>query len=174
MTYASPAKLPELDSPELDRRSGKYLIFLLGIEEFGIRVTQVQEIMGIQEITPIPQTPAFIKGVINLRGKVIPLLDLRLKFGFPPEPYTSRTCIIVVRTRPGREQLTTGIIVDEVAEVANLIAQDIEDAPDFGKGVETAYLLGMATVKDKVKILIDIDEVLRNQEIHSLDVLTQR
>jgi purine-binding chemotaxis protein CheW len=174
MSSAAPAQPTDLDAPDANPRTGKYLIFLLGLEEFGIRVTQVQEIMGIQEITTIPQTPPFIKGVINLRGKVIPLLDLRLKFGFPPEPYTSRTCIIVVRTRPGREQLTTGIIVDEVAEVANLVAQDIEDAPDFGKGVETNYLLGMAKVKDKVKILIDIDEILRSPELHTLDALSQR
>jgi purine-binding chemotaxis protein CheW len=155
----------------MEERAGKYLIFRLGSEEFGTRVLKVREIMGIQEVTPVPHTPVFVKGVINLRGKVIPVIDLRLKFGLPPEEYTSRTCIIVVRTQLGEDQLMMGIVVDEVAEVLNLVAADIEDTPDFGPGVETPYLLGMAKVKDKVKILLDIDQVLNSQELLGLNSL---
>jgi purine-binding chemotaxis protein CheW len=159
------------DSTPMEERAGKYLIFRLGSEEFGTRVIKVREIMGIQDVTPVPHTPVFVKGVINLRGKVIPVIDLRLKFGLPSAEYTSRTCIIVVRTQLGEDQLMMGIVVDEVAEVLNLVASDIEETPDFGPGVETPYLLGMAKVKDKVKILLDIDQVLNSQELLGLNSL---
>jgi purine-binding chemotaxis protein CheW len=159
------------NAPLMEERAGKYLIFRLGSEEFGTRVIKVREIMGIQDVTPVPHTPVFVKGVINLRGKVIPVIDLRLKFGLPPQEYTSRTCIIVVRTQLGEDQLMMGIVVDEVAEVLNLVASDIEETPDFGPGVETPYLLGMAKVKDKVKILLDIDQVLNSQELVGLNSL---
>jgi purine-binding chemotaxis protein CheW len=156
-----------------DRRMGKYLTFLLGREEFAIQVLKVREIMGIQDITAVPQTPAYVKGVINLRGKVIPVVDLRLKFGLAEINYTQRTCIIVVQVQLSGMALHTGIIVDAVSEVLNLAAADIEDTPDFGEGGSSAasYLLGMAKVKGKVKILLDIDRVLTVQEVHGLDVL---
>jgi purine-binding chemotaxis protein CheW len=162
---------PQIESGLKEERAGKYLIFRLGSEEFGVRVIKVREIMGLQEVTPVPHTPVFVKGVINLRGKVIPVIDLRLKFGLPPAEYTSRTCIIVVWTQIGEDQLMMGIVVDEVAEVLNLMAADIEDTPDFGPEVETPYLLGMAKGKDKVKILLDIDQVLNSQELRGLDSL---
>src|SRR5271154_5322227 len=101
-------------------RAGKYLIFHLGVEEFGTEVLKVREIMGLQDITAIPQVPDHVKGVINLRGKVIPVIDLRLKFGMEPQEYTPRTCIVVVRTRQGDEDLMIGMIVDGVVEVLNL------------------------------------------------------
>ena len=158
-----------------DERVGKYLTFLLGREEFAIRVLKVREIMGIQDITAVPQTPGYVKGVINLRGKVIPVVDLRLKFCLPEMEYTQRTCIIVVQVQSGSVSLHTGIVVDEVSEVLNLAAGDIEDTPDFGEGAgaATSYLLGMAKVKGKVKILLDIDRVLSSQELHGLDALAQ-
>jgi len=157
----------------LDQRVGKYLTFLLGREEFAIRVLKVREIMGIQDITAVPQTQAYVKGVINLRGKVIPVVDLRLKFCLPEREYTQRTCIIVVQVQGAGVSLQTGIVVDEVSEVLNLAAGDIEDTPDFGEGAAAAtnYLLGMAKVKGKVKILLDIDRVLSSQELHGLDAL---
>ncbi len=156
-----------------DVRVGKYLTFLLGREEFAIRVLKVREIMGIQDITAVPQTPQYVKGVINLRGKVIPVVDLRLKFCLPEKEYSQRTCIIVVQVQAGGVSLQTGIVVDEVSEVLNLAASEIEDTPDFGEGAATAYLLGMAKVKGKVKILLDIDRVLSGQELHGLDSLAQ-
>jgi purine-binding chemotaxis protein CheW len=152
-----------------DQRPGKYLTFELGNEEFGIQVLKVREIMGIQDITAVPQTPVYVKGVINLRGKVIPVVDLRRKFGLPEIEYTQRTCIIVVQVNAGKLGMLMGIIVDGVSEVLNLMAADIEDTPDFGEGVATPYLLGMAKIKGKVKILLEINEVLTSQELHGLE-----
>jgi len=156
-----------------DDRGGKYLVFELGREEFGIRVLKVREIMGIQDITAVPQTPAYVKGVINLRGKVIPVVDLRLKFGLPEQEYTQRTCIIVVQVQGEAGPMLMGIVVDGVAEVLNLVAADIEDTPDFGDGTATPYLLGMAKVKDRVKILLEIDRVLASTDLHALNALMQ-
>ena len=153
--------------------AGKYLVFHLGREEFGIRVLKVREITGIQDITAVPQTPVFVKGVINLRGKIVPVVDLRLKFSLPEQEYTARTCIIVVQVEVGGQRMLMGVVVDGVAEVLNLAAGDIEDTPDFGQGVVTPYLLGMAKVKGKVKILLDIDQVLSTQELQGLESVMQ-
>jgi len=155
-------------APKTDQRAGKYLTFQLGNEEFAIQVLRVREIMGIQEITAVPQTPDYVKGVINLRGKVIPVVDLRLKFGLPELEYTPRTCIIVVQIESDAGKLMIGVIVDAVSEVLTLQAADIEDTPDFGSGVATPYLLGMAKLKGKVKILLDINMVLSSQELQVL------
>jgi purine-binding chemotaxis protein CheW len=154
-------------------RAGKYLIFHLGTEEFGAEVLKVREILGLQDITCVPQVPTFVKGVINLRGKVTPVIDLRIKFGLPPQEYTARTCIVVVRTQLAGEDLHIGMIVDGVVEVLSLAAAEIEDTPDFGPGVATPYLRGMAKVKGKVKILLDIDQVLHSSEISELGALLQ-
>ena len=154
-----------------DRRAGKYLTFRLANEEFALQVLRVREIMGILEITAVPQTPAYVKGVINLRGKVIPVIDLRLKFGMPEIEYTQRTCIIVVQVSSQAGKLLMGIVVDRVSEVLMLQAGDIENTPDFGGSVATPYLLGMAKIKGKVKILLDIDMVLSAQEVQGLDAL---
>lgn len=161
-----------VDKPEAavssKQREGKYLTFHLGREEFAFQVLKVREIMGVQDITAVPQMPAYVKGVINLRGKVIPVVDLRLKFGMPEVEYTERTCIIVVQVTQGGIGIQTGIIVDEVSEVLTLSASDIEDTPDFGAGAATPYLLGMAKVKDKVKMLLDIDQILTGSEMAEL------
>jgi len=157
---AAPAKV--------DPRAGKYLTFQLGREEFAIQVLRVREIMGMQEITAVPQTPGYVKGVLNLRGKVIPVVDLRLRFAMPEAQYTQRTCIIVVQIEQDGARLLTGIIVDGVSEVLTIAASDIEDTPDFGRGVATPYLLGMAKIKGAVKILLDINMVMTAQEISGL------
>jgi len=163
------------DAPALtsDHRAGKYLTFIVDREEFGVAVLKVREIMGIQEVTAMPQTPPWMRGVINLRGKIIPVVDLRLKFGLPEAAYSERTCIIVVQVHCGADMLPMGIIVDEVSEVVTLNGADIEDTPDFGSSADTAYILGMAKVKGKVKILLDIDKVLTTQEIHGLETAVQ-
>ena len=118
-----------------DARAGKYLTFHLSNEEFGIRVLKVREIMGLQEITAVPQTPAHIKGVINLRGKVVPVIDLRLKFGLAAAEYTQRTCIIVTQVQGESGSVLMGIVVDGVSEVLNLAGSEIEDTPDFGEEI---------------------------------------
>ncbi len=158
-------------SGKADERAGKYLTFQLGKEEFGIRVLKVREIMGIQEITAVPNTPAHVKGVINLRGKVIPVLDLRLRFDLPDRAYTQRTCIIVVQIQGESGPMLMGVLVDGVSEVLNLSGSEIEDTPNFGANLSTPYILGMAKVKGKVKILLDIDQVLTNQEVSGLGSL---
>ncbi len=154
-----------------EERAGKYLAFHLGPEEFGIQVLKVREIMGIQEITAVPHTPLHTKGVINLRGKVIPVLDLRLKFGMPEVAYTQRTCIIVTEVEGESGPMMIGAVVDGVSEVLNLAVADIEDTPDFGGDVATTGLLGMAKVKGKVKILLDIDHVMTHQDLNELGKL---
>ena len=156
---------------QTDVRAGKYLTFQLAKEEFGIRVLKVREIMGLQEITAVPQTPSHIKGVFNLRGKVVPVIDLRLKFGLEAAEYTQRTCIIVTQVQGESGSILMGIVVDGVSEVLNLTAQEIEDTPDFGETVTGRYLLGMAKVKGKVKILLDIDRVLSTQDLHGLNTM---
>lgn len=157
--------MPVAASAHADERSGKYLIFHLGEEEFGIRILKVREIIGLQDITLVPQTPAYVKGVINLRGKVTPVVDLRRKFGMPEITYTQRTCIIVVHAQIADTTVLMGVVVDGVSEVLNIAAGEIEDTPDFGEVAETAYLLGMAKIKGKIKILLDIDQVLAGQEL---------
>jgi purine-binding chemotaxis protein CheW len=156
-----------------DQRNGKYLVFHLGREEFGIQVLKVREIMGIQDITAVPQTPAYVKGVINLRGKVIPVVDLRLKFGLPELEYSQRTCIIVVQVLADAGPMLMGIVVDGVAEVLNLADADIEDTPSFGEEVTTSYLLGLAKIKGRVKILLDIDQVLSSQELKGIEAVIE-
>lgn len=171
---SSTMTLNETNSAGLtDKRAGKYLTFELANEEFGIRVLKVREIMGLQEITAVPQTPSHVKGVINLRGKVVPVVDLRLKFALPAADYTQRTCIIVTQVQGESGPLMIGIVVDGVSEVLNLTSQDIEDTPDFGDDAGIRYLLGMAKVKGKVKILLDIDQVLSTPELQHLDGILQ-
>jgi len=161
---ATPAALAQVEN----NRGGKYLVFHLGREEFGVEVLKVREIMGLQDITAVPQTSHFVKGVINLRGKVIPVIDLRLKFGLESAEYTQRTCIVVVRVEERGQPLMVGVIVDGVSEVLTMQDGDIEDTPEFGDDLRVDYILGMAKIKGKVKILLDIDRVLSAAEVERL------
>jgi purine-binding chemotaxis protein CheW len=145
-------------------REGKYLTFVLAGEEYGIGILKVKEIIGIMAITTVPQTPAYMKGVINLRGKVIPIVDLRLKFGMEAIDYTEKTCIIVVEVASNGQKVMIGILVDSVSEVLNIKGADIEDAPNFGSSLNTDYILGMAKTGGRVKILLEIDSVLSNED----------
>ncbi len=146
-------------------REGKYLTFFLAGEEYGIGILKIKEIIGMMPITTVPQTPAFVKGVINLRGKVIPVIDLRLRFAMEENEYTERTCIIVVEIGTQAETVQIGIVVDAVSEVLNIKSADIADTPIFGSKLDTDYILGMAKMEGGVKILLDIDEVLNDQEL---------
>lgn len=148
---------------------GKYLTFSLAGEEYGIGIRKVKEIIGMMTVTRIPQTPQCVKGVINLRGKVIPVMDLRLRFGMAEGTYTERTCIIVVEAARANAHLLVGIVVDSVSEVLNIKGSDIEDAPTLRARLEINYILGMAKMNDRVKILLDIDKVLVGQELHLLE-----
>ena len=147
---------------------GKYLSFYLGKEEFAISVSSVNEIIGIQEITHVPQMPLYVEGVLNLRGKVIPIINMRSKCGLPRVERGPQTCIVVVQLTGGRGTIPMGIVVDGVSEVANVSSSDIENMPEFGGGEMHPYLMGVAKLKDKVKILIDINLLLSNREIVAL------
>jgi purine-binding chemotaxis protein CheW len=146
-------------------REGKYLTFSVVEEEYGIGILKIKEIIGMMPITSVPQTPAFVKGVINLRGKVIPVVDLRLRFEMDVIDYTDRTCIIVVEIGGRGMDIVIGIVVDSVSEVLNIKNKDIEDTPAFGTALNTEYILGMAKIEGGVKILLDIDAVLRADEL---------
>ena len=149
-------------------KEGKYLTFTLADEEYGIGILRIKEIIGMMPITTIPQTPEFVKGVINLRGKVIPVVDLRLRFGMDSIDYTERTCIIVVEIAGQAGTVMIGIVVDAVSEVLNIKGEDIEDTPTFGTKLNTEYILGMAKMEGSVKILLDIGRVLTGEEIATL------
>ena len=150
-------------------REGKYLTFMLASEDYGIGILKIKEIIGMMPITSVPQTPSFVKGVVNLRGKVIPVVDLRLKFGMPAIDYTERTCIIVVEISGQAGAIKIGVVVDAVSEVLNINGEDIENTPAFGTSVNIDYILGMAKMGGSVKILLDIDKVLNTQDIASLE-----
>ncbi len=154
--------------PPAQRRAGKYLTFQIEQEEFGILVMRIREIMGMQQITAVPHTPAHVKGVINLRGRVIPVIDMRIKLGLDPRDYDQRTCIIVASVNCGDAPVLMGIVVDGVSEVVTLLEDQIEDAPKFGGGVQVRYLLGMAKTSGKVKLLLDIDEALSAEDLSHL------
>ena len=153
---------------------GKYLTFQLGSEVYGLEILKVQEIIGVMNVTRVPRMPEFVRGVINLRGRVIPVVDLRLKFGMADKEYNKRTCIIVVQVSCASKQVTMGVIVDEVSEVLDVRAEQLEGPPSFGASVDTEFLLGMAKVGDKVVILLDVDKVLATAEVALLQQAAQR
>ncbi len=170
-------------APAAQDRGGKFLTFYLADEEYGVEILKVQEIIGMQPITRVPRTPAFIRGVINLRGKVIPIMDLRERFGMAPpaaadEAANALRCIIVVQVAmapaAGADAavaapvVPVGIVVDRVSEVAAIAAADVEDAPSFGASVRTEYLLGLGKANGRVKLLLDIDRVLAADELSAV------
>ena len=161
------AALEQVNQALLDK-AGKYLTFALGPEEYGLEILKVREIIGYMEITAVPQTPHHVKGVINLRGQVIPVIDLRAKFGMESAEVTEQTCIIVVEASQNGRKFSTGIVVDHVQEVLDIDGQDIEDAPQFGSSVDTNFILGMGKIGDTVKILLDIDRVLAGDDFNNL------
>jgi purine-binding chemotaxis protein CheW len=146
-------------------KEGKYLTFALGPEEYGLEILKVREIIGYMDITAVPRTPAYVKGVINLRGQVIPVVDLRSKFAMEMAERTEQTCIIVVEIAHGDSRISTGIVVDRVSEVLDIAGENIEPAPEFGSAVETNFILGMGKIGDTVKILLDIDKVLCSEDL---------
>lgn len=150
--------------PQGSALAGKYLTFLLQGETYGLEILKVQEIIGLMCITRVPKTPEFIRGVFNLRGRVIPVIDLRLKFGLERVPDTERTCIVVVQTLRGGEALTVGIIVDEVSEVLKIDPTAIEETPSFGADVDTDFILGIGNVNQKIIMLLDVNRVLSGEE----------
>ena len=148
-------------------KEGKYLTFELGHEDYGLEILKVREIIGIMSITSVPQVPAYVKGVINLRGRVIPVIDLRLKFGMPPIETSAETCIIIINLK----EVLIGIMIDRVKEVLDIKQDHIEATPNFGAQVHTDYILGIGKINDTVKILLNIDKVLGDDESLSQHVV---
>lgn len=153
------------EAQSIEGKEGKYLTFTLDREEYGIGIRKIKEIIGMMPVISVPQTPDFIKGVVNLRGKVVPVIDLRLRFGLEERDYAERTCIIVVEVGAESHKVIMGIIVDSVSEVLNIKGDDIENTPAFGCILEMDYILGMAKMSGAVKILLDIDRVLTVNEL---------
>jgi len=150
-------------------QAGKYLSFVLGQEEYGLEILKVQEINGMMDITRVPRTPKYVRGVINLRGRVIPIVSLREKFTMPSIEDDEKTCIIVVQVQHHDSQITMGIVVDEVSEVLNIAQDSIEPPPSFGGGMEEAdYITGMGKLENKVVILLDIDRVLQSVDLNNI------
>lgn len=146
--------------------NGKYLTFLLNEEEYGISIREVKEIIRIMDITDIPKTPAFFKGVINLRGKIIPVIDLRIRFGMEERAYTQKTCIIVVEIMVQDMKKIIGLIVDTVSEVMPVHTEEIEQVPDEENSRDNGFFKGLARVRGKVIILLDSENVLSRQEMY--------
>jgi len=166
-TMAGVAAQTEQSHNAILEKEGKYLTFALANEEYGLEILKVREIIGYMEITAVPQTPQYVKGVINLRGQVIPVVDLRAKFGMETTDTTEETCIIVVETGQEGRSFSTGIVVDHVEEVLDIAGEDIEEAPQFGSAVNTDFILGMGKIGESVKILLDIDRVLAGDDFSS-------
>ena len=148
-------------SAHLDSRAGKYLTFFLASEEYGVEILKVQEIIGRMPITPVPLTSSYIRGVINLRGKIHPIMDLKIKFGMEETEITDETSIIVIKTT----SMMMGILVDKVSEVVNIGSDDIEDTPSFGADVNPEYLLGVGKTGGRVRLLLDIEKVITASDI---------
>ncbi len=165
--HLSSASVP----PKPDERAGQYLGFRLGRDEFAIQVLRVREIMGLQEITIVPQTPAYLKGVMSLRGRAIPVIDLKLKLGMPESEPGPRSSTIVVHLESEGGRLLVGILVDGISEVLTLKAGEFENPLPAGHEQLTPYLLGVAKIKGRHKLLLDINLVLTPHELHNLEAV---
>lgn len=153
-----------LSEEDEDTQRDRYLTFHIGDEDYGIEIEHVIEIVGIQKITEVPEMPEFVKGVINLRGQVIPVIDVRARFRMEPREYDDRTCVIVVRIK----ETSVGLIVDTVSEVRNIPADCVSEPPRVAHGTSTRYILGLGKVGEEVKILLDVDKLLFDNELESL------
>lgn len=152
----------------MEVQEGKYLTFLLEDENYGFPIMKVKEIIGLMDITPVPKAPEFVKGVINLRGKIIPIMDLRAKFNMTENAYDEKTCIIVVEVIMKGTESLVGIVVDTVAEVINFLAEDIEQPPQYGSQDENGFLTGIGKLKDRVVMLLNIDKIVDLDGMSSL------
>ena len=158
-----------VEKKEISDIEGKFLTFVLGEEIYGIEILKAREIIGLMDITTVPQTPDYMKGVINLRGKVIPVIDLRKKFSMQEGVHTQETCVIVVEVNSS----SIGLIVDSVSEVSDITGEEIENAPSYGQGIDTSFIMGLGKVKNKIIILLDIDAVLSTEELEMVEELAE-
>ena len=147
----------------------QYLTFLLAGEEYAISILKVKEIIEYDTVTVVPKTPKWIRGVINLRGSVVPVVDLAVKFGLEERPVTRTSCIVILEGQLENQNTTMGIVADAVSQVMDLAEQDIREVPEFGTRVQVNYLLGMAQLGKKFALLLDVDKVLSTDELLNLD-----
>jgi len=150
----------EPETKDISMLAGKYLTFELGKEGYGIEILKVREIIGLMEITQVPNMPHYVRGVINLKGKIHPVVDLHAKFGMESTENTNETCIIVVDVTQNGKPVMVGILVDAVSEVLDIAASEIEGTPQFNISLDSQFIMGIAKIKDDIKILLDIDQVL--------------
>jgi purine-binding chemotaxis protein CheW len=155
----------------VNKAEAKYLSFRLGDETYAIEILKVREIIGLLEITAVPKTASHIRGVVNLRGKIVPVLDMRAKFGLPPAPAKRENCIITVMAEGPQGSLLVGILVDSVSEVMRVADGDLEALPALGDDLRLDFVLGLAKAQGKVCILLDIDKVIQAQDVSSLQGL---
>lgn len=152
--------------------AGKYLTFYLAEEEYAVEILKVQEIIQMQSVTKVPKVPGFVRGIINLRGKVIPIVELRVKFGMEPVEDTDKTAIVVIKINNGESEITMGIIIDDVKEVKDLEAYNIEASPSFGTEIDTEFIMGICKSDINVSILLDIDKILTDGEVSALSTMS--
>jgi purine-binding chemotaxis protein CheW len=158
-----PLDMEDWDEDEEDTQKDKYLTFRLGEEDYGIEICHVTEIIGVQKITEVPDMPDCIRGVINLRGQVIPIMDVRLRFRMDARDYDERTCIIVVSV----QEISVGLVVDTVSEVADIPESEVSEPPRVARGTSSRYILGMGKIGDEVKILLDAEKLLFDEEVQA-------
>lgn len=159
---------------DLSHLAGKYLTFRLADEEYGLEIMKVQEIIGIIPVTKVPRVPEYVRGVMNLRGRIFPTIELRAKFGLERVEDTDKTCIIVVELTTSKGKVNMGVIVDEVAEVMDFTTDNIDAAPEFGTAMNTDFILGVGIVKGSVKILLDVDKVLSVEEVATVSDISKK
>ncbi|MGL1902999.1 MAG: chemotaxis protein CheW [Fibrobacterales bacterium] len=159
------------ENVEKDMMAGKYLTFTLGDEEYGLPILTVQRIIQLQDITAVPKTPDYVLGVINLRGKIIPIVEVRNKFQMESIEPTDNSCIIVVQIPVGNTELTMGMLIDAVSEVVFIDDKQMQETPEFGDGVQTEFITSMAKIDEKVVMLLDIEKILSVSELQSLSSL---
>ena len=156
------------ENPAVAEKGGKYLTFALGHEEYGLEILKVREIIGYMDITVVPQVIHFVKGVINLRGQIIPVIELRARFGLEIAEVTEQTCIIIVEVCRDKQKYSYGFMVDRVLEVLEIHSDNIEKTPQFGRSVNTDFILGIGTIGKSIKILLDIDKVLESDNLTTI------
>ncbi len=169
MSTAAETLKVEVDHIINNEDSNQYLTFILGGEEYGIDILRVQEIKGWDDVTTIPNTPEYIKGVINLRGTIVPIIDLREKFSLGNKKYGPTTVVIVLKVESESGDRIVGVVVDAVSDVYSIGLSDLKPAPDFGGTISTEFLRGLATVEEKMVILLNIDELLNVGVLNAID-----
>jgi purine-binding chemotaxis protein CheW len=154
---------------EANAETDQFLTFLMSTEEYGVDILRVQEIRGWDTVTPIPNTPSYIKGVINLRGTIVPIVDLRERFGLDTVEYGPTTVVIVLKVLSENSERIMGIVVDAVSDVYNIKDEDMKPAPDFGGAVSIEFVRGLATIDEKMLIILDIDMMLNSNDLGAID-----